>query len=264
MPDDHRTRTNEPVAGRGSEGQDAKRDGTGDAESVDLDALPSVTPKMEDYLRRIYRLQRESEGRVSNSTIAESLDVSRASVTSMLETLADRGLVDRERYRPVRLTETGAALALRVVRRHRLAETMLADLFDYALSEVDAEADVLEHHLSARFCRRLERLLGEPVVDPHGDPIPNADLALPGTTTASSLTDVEPSATVEVTRVLTQDDDTLDYLVGVGVEPGARVRLTETTPIGTVRLTSPESDDETTLPVAVASQVLVTVVDDTP
>lgn len=226
------------------------------------DSSPAITPKMEDYLRRIYRLEREADGRVSNSEIAERLGVTSASVTSMLSTLSNQGLIDRERYRPIRLTTEGKELALRVVRRHRLAETMLAELFEYAISEVDAEADVLEHHLSERLCREIERKLGMPETDPHGDPIPNSNLDLPQSEDVTSLVEIEESASVEVTRILTQDDEVLEYLVSIGLEPTERLHLNEITPIGIMVVTIGDASEQTGLPRRLASQILVAPLDD--
>nr|WP_245547762.1 metal-dependent transcriptional regulator [Halovivax ruber] len=217
---------------------------------------------MEDYLRHIYRLEQEADGRVSNSEIAEQLGVTRASVTSMLSTLSKQGLIDRERYRPIRLTTEGKKIALRVVRKHRLAETMLTELFDYAISEVDAEADILEHHLSNRLCRKIERKLDMPETDPHGDPIPDSNLDLPQSADVTSLVDVDKSVSVEVTRILTQDDEVLEHLVSVGLEPTERIRLVETTPIGMVVLAIGDTGEQTSVPQSLASQILVTPLDD--
>jgi DtxR family Mn-dependent transcriptional regulator len=223
------------------------------------ESLPAVTPKMEDYLRRIYRLEQDANGRVPNAQIADELGVTRASVTSMLSTLAELGLIDRQRYRPICLTAEGETLALRVIRRHRLAETLLSELFGYAISEVDGEADILEHHLSARLCREIEQELDMPETDPHGDPIPDSNLDLPQSADTTSLAEVEATTTVTVTRIMTQDDDVLEYLATVGLEPTKRIRIVETTSIGTVVLTIGESSEQTSLPKRIATQILVAV-----
>ncbi|MFC6964442.1 metal-dependent transcriptional regulator [Halocatena marina] len=234
-----------------------------DSDSPDApESSPAATPKMEDYLRRIYRLEKEADGPVSNSEIAEQLDVTQPSVTSMLSTLSNRGLIDRERYRPIRLTNKGEELALRVVRKHRLAETMLSEVFEYAISEVDSEAEILEHHLSDRLCRAIERKLGMPETDPHGDPIPDSNLDLPQSKDVTSLIEIEESASVAVTRILTQDNEVLEYLVSIGVEPAKRLCLNEITPIGMVVVTIEDTSEQTSLPQRLASQILVTPLDD--
>lgn len=226
------------------------------------ESSPAITPKMEDYLRRIYRLEQEADGRVSNSEIAERLGVTRASVTSMLSKLSNQGLIDRERYRPIRLTTEGKEIALRVVRRHRLAESMLAELFEYAISEVDAEADILEHYLSERIYQKIERNLNMPETDPHGDPIPDSNLDLPQSEDITSLVEIEESASVEVTRILTQDDEVLEYLVSTGLKPTERLHLDKITPIGMMVVTIGDASEQTSLPKRLASQILVSPLDD--
>lgn len=227
-----------------------------------MKSTAALTPKMEDYLRHLYRLEQETDGRVSNSAIAGRLGVTRATVSSMLETLSDRGLIERERYRPVRLTTEGKELALGVIRRHRLVETMLSELFDYTISEVDTEADILEHHLSPRLCREIEQKLDMPETDPHGDPIPDTNLNIPRAKDATSLNEVSESSCVEVTRILIQDDETLDYLISTGIEPSVRFRLEEKAPIGMVTITLSDTEQQTSLPQGIASQILVSPVDD--
>jgi len=131
---------------------------------------------MEDYLKAIYVLQSEQGPPVSTSAIAEYLDKTSPSVTDMLGKLEDRGLVEREPYRGTELTAEGEAVALEIVRHHRLLEAFLAERLDYDWSEVHEEADALEHHISEAFERRVAETLDDPAVDPHGDPIPGADL----------------------------------------------------------------------------------------
>ncbi|WP_435361438.1 metal-dependent transcriptional regulator [Haloarchaeobius sp. DFWS5] len=225
-------------------------------ETADAPDRQSVTPTMEDYLRHIYRLSEEGNGWVTNAQLAERIDVERATVTSMFGALATAGLIDREKYQPVRLTDDGRTLALDVVRRHRLVETFLLDVFGYRISEVDVEADVLEHHVSDRLCREIDDLLGQPETDPHGDPIPDADLQLDEDAGATALTEVAIAASVEVTRVLTQDQRVLDHLVSAGIEPTATLTLDERAPFGMVTVTV-DGGGQTSLPEAVASTVLV-------
>lgn len=217
---------------------------------------------MEDYLRQIYLLGVNDDGWVSNSAIARRLGVTRASVTSMLETLSDRGLIEWQRYQPVRLTADGNTLALRIVRRHRLAEMMLFELFDYGIGDVDAEADVLEHHLSRKFCRVIEEKLGMPETDPHGDPIPDVDLDISQVDRGKPLSDVPESSQIQVSRILTQDKDTLDYLDSIGIRPTAWLRIENTTPIGMVSVRLVNSGKEASLPQKIASKILVEITND--
>src|SRR6056297_3962162 len=134
---------------------------------------------MEDYLKSIYALQTEDGEPVSTSALADYLDVTSPTVTSMVEKLEDRGLVEREKYKGGELTNEGRTVALEVLRHHRLLEAYLTEHLDYSWSQVHEEADALEHHISEEFERRLAEALGDPQVDPHGDPIPSADLQPP-------------------------------------------------------------------------------------
>ncbi|MFW5929764.1 MAG: metal-dependent transcriptional regulator, partial [Halobacteriota archaeon] len=103
-----------------------------------------LSPEMEDYLKAVYGLETEGDARVSTGEVADALDVEPATAATMLERLADRGLVDREKYEGVRLTKEGETVALEVLRHHRLIEAYLAEALDYSWSEVHEEADRLE------------------------------------------------------------------------------------------------------------------------
>jgi DtxR family Mn-dependent transcriptional regulator len=214
---------------------------------------------MEDYLKAIYVLQREEGPPVRTSAIAEYLDVTPPTVTSMLGKLEERGLIEREKYSGVELTEQGETVALEVVRHHRLLESYLAEQLDYEWSEVHEEADTLEHHISEEFERRVAAALGDPAVDPHGDPIPGADLTPPGDDDTTQLAARAAGDRVTVARVSDRNDEELDYLASVGVEPATTLRVLEHTPIGTVRISLGET--ELALPEAVARSIRVREVD---
>jgi len=188
---------------------------------------------MEDYLKAVYELQNEDGPPVSTSQIAEHLDVTPPTVTSMLTKLSDRGLVDHEKYKGAELTEEGETVALEVVRHHRLLESYLTEHLDYDWAEVHDEADVLEHHISEEFERRLAQALDDPDVDPHGAPIPDADLTPPEDDT-TPLTDHEAGSPLVVARVRETDDEELRYLEDAGITPGTRIEVVEVTPIGMV------------------------------
>ncbi|MFB6119511.1 MAG: metal-dependent transcriptional regulator [Halobacteriaceae archaeon] len=189
---------------------------------------------MEDYLKAIHTLERERGPPVANSAIAEYLDVTAPTVTSMLKKLADRDLVRREKYKGVELTDQGERLALEVLRHHRLLESYLAQQLGYEWSEVHEEADALEHHISEEFERRVAAALGDPAIDPHGDPIPNADLDPLAEDDTAPLSACEEDDRVVVARVQDRDPAELDHLADAGVEPGRELRVAEVQPIGIV------------------------------
>ncbi len=135
-----------------------------------------VSPAVEDYLKAIYLLQARIGKPVPISKIAERLAVAPASVTEMVQRLARDGLVKHVRYGGVSLTGRGRRGALRVVRRHRLLETFLVNELGMGWDQVHDEAETLEHSISDRLLAAIAAKLGDPARDPHGDPIPSADL----------------------------------------------------------------------------------------
>jgi DtxR family Mn-dependent transcriptional regulator len=132
-----------------------------------------ITPAIQDYLKTIHGLG-GADHPVSPVDIAARLEVKAPSVTAMLKRLVEAGLIDYEAGHGARLTETGIAQARRVIRRHRLLELFLTRVLGLDWSEVDAEADALEHAISPRLEEALAAYLGEPLEDPHGHPIPSA------------------------------------------------------------------------------------------
>lgn len=197
-----------------------------------------LSAKMEDYLKAIYRLEREGEPPVATSTIAETLDVTPPTATSMVEKLEERELVDREKYKGVTLTPEGETIALEVIRHHRLLETFLTEELGYDWAKVHEEAEILEHHISEEFERRVAAALDEPTVDPHGDPIPNDALEPIDDVSATSLSEHEEGGRLEVARVRDREPEELRYLDDAGIVPGRILTIEEVTPIGvvTVRL----------------------------
>ena len=132
----------------------------------------------EDYLKEIYKLQAE-EGRASTTAIAKRVGVAPPSATSMVKKLAALKLVSHERYRGVTLTPAGEKAAIEVIRHHRLLEQYLSETLGVPVDQVHAEADRLEHALSEELEARIDESLGFPTHDPHGVPIPDADLSWP-------------------------------------------------------------------------------------
>lgn len=208
---------------------------------------------MEDYLKAIYTLEERAGGRVSTSELADHLEVTSPTVTSMVTKLAERGLVEREKYKGVRLTEEGKVVALEVVRHHRLLESFLAEQLDYDWAEVHDEADRLEHHLSERLVGRIADALDDPGVDPHGDPIPDADLELPEDAPTTRLDESAVGDRVVVRRIRHSTDEELRYLADAGIRPGTAVEVTDVAPFGMV--TVAHADGEQSLPEEIAKLI---------
>ena len=134
---------------------------------------------IEDYAKAIFALQEELGGPVSTTGLAERLGVTPASASGMVKKLGELGLVEHKPYKGVELTPKGRRVALEVLRHHRLLEAYLASSLGVPWDRVHAEAEVLEHVLSEELEARIDRALGYPTHDPHGDPIPDANLEWP-------------------------------------------------------------------------------------
>ncbi|WP_080509199.1 metal-dependent transcriptional regulator [Candidatus Halobonum tyrrellensis] len=210
---------------------------------------------MEDYLKAIYVLESEEGPPVSTSAIADRLGKTPPTVTSMLEKLADRELIHREKYKGVELSDDGRTLALEVLRHHRLIEAYLAEHLGYSWSEVHDEADTLEHHISEEFERRVAASLDDPAVDPHGDPIPGIDLEPPADDGSRPLTTAAVGDRVVIARVSDRDDEELEYLDRAGIVPGTTVEVVDVAPFGMV--TVAVDGGEQSLPESVAASVRV-------
>jgi DtxR family transcriptional regulator, Mn-dependent transcriptional regulator len=189
-----------------------------------------LSASTEDYLKALFHLQAEAE-HATTSTLAERVGVSPASASAMLRRLREAGLVAGSTGHRVVLTDHGRRHALRVVRRHRLVETLLAEVLDMPWDEVHAEAEVLEHVLSPALEERIATRLGNPTHDPHGDPIPppdgDHDEAWP-----EPLAQAPVGARFRVERVSDRDSAALRYLDRLGVRPGARLTVGERDPFG--------------------------------
>lgn len=138
----------------------------------------TLSDAIQDYLREIFRIG-AGDGKVSTTALAKAMRVSPASVTGMVKKMAALELVEHAPYRGVSLTPAGERVALEVIRHHRLLELYLAKTLGISVDEVHDEANRLEHALSEELEARIDEALGFPTHDPHGDPIPDANLNWP-------------------------------------------------------------------------------------
>lgn len=185
--------------------------------------VPSST--VEDYLKRLYLAQdTDASTMTSTGELASIMGVVPGTATSMVKALADSGLVDYEPRHGVRLTAQGEQLALHVLRRHRLVELFLVEVLGLDWTEIHDEADLLEHAISDRVLEQIDRLLGHPAVDPHGDPIPTRKGRLHDSNTVS-LAESPTGVPQRVTRVLDQNPEFLRFAERTGLVPGAVVAV---------------------------------------
>src|SRR5580658_7895900 len=197
-----------------------------------MSAKDSVrTPAVEDYSKAIFSLESRSEEPVSTNALAERLEITPGSVSAMLRRLDELGVITHVPYLGVRLTEDGRRIALEVIRHHRLLESYLAQALDMPWDRVHAEAEVLEHVLSDDLEELIAAKLGHPTVDPHGDPIPTADLELEERHT-ERLEGLEPGQRGVFVRVSDSDPAMLRYLAERGISPGERFEVLGRQPFG--------------------------------
>jgi len=215
------------------------------------------TSTVEDYVKHILmEEQRQGEALVPMGRIAAALNVTPSTVTAMVKTLADSGLVTYEPYSGVRLTPAGRKLAAHVLRRHRLLEVFLVQVVGLNWSEVHAEAEQLEHAVSERVIDRIDELLGRPAVDPHGDPIPSAagvvsELDFP------SLLLCGLGSPLRVERVSDQSTDFLRLVERSGLVPGSVLSVASRDEMAETVQLRLESGREVSLGWRAAAKILV-------
>jgi DtxR family Mn-dependent transcriptional regulator len=179
----------------------------------------SVSSAIEDYAKAIYALEHRGGDAVTTNALAERLGVTAASASGMVKRLGELGLVEHEPYHGVSLTDEGRRVALEVMRHHRLLELYLVKSLGVPWDRVHKEAEVLEHVLSEELEELIAAKLGDPTVDPHGDPIPTRELTIEERDTRS-LQSLEAGARGRFTRISDSDPEMLRFLAERGIAPG--------------------------------------------
>ncbi len=196
--------------------------------------LSIESTSVQDYVKVLYTSTEWQDGAISATFLATRLSVANSSVTGMVAKLVGLGLAEHRKYGPISLTPSGVALALAMVRRHRLIETFLVRELGYGWDEVHDEAELLEHSVSAAFVERLAAKLGHPARDPHGDPIPARDGAVhyPAARRLDALDDGHTGVLVRVSdddpgvlRFLDRHGIALDDELRLGRRPGSELEL---------------------------------------
>ena len=214
------------------------------------------TAAMEDHLKTIYHLDRTTEGPVRTSAIAEAVERTPATVSSMLDRLTDEGYCEREKYRGCRLTPEGERAAIEVIRHHRLLETFLCEVLAFEPAVVHDEADRLEHHISERLEAELAARLDDPRVDPHGHPIPTAELDPPVMRQTRTLGMVTVGQRVEVVQIQDRDPAVVQFLTDAAIRPGATVTVQAIEPTGVRQVQTAVT--EAAVPADIAAEIAVT------
>jgi DtxR family transcriptional regulator, Mn-dependent transcriptional regulator len=184
---------------------------------------------IEDYAKAIYALEARDERPVSTNALAERMHVTPASASGMVRKLDELGLATHQPYKGVELTTQGRRVALEVLRHHRLLESYLATSLGVPWDRVHDEAEVLEHVLSEELEELIAAKLGHPTRDPHGDPIPSADLELEERPT-ETLAELDAGARGVLVRVSDSEPEMLRYLAQRGIAPGDGFEVIERQP----------------------------------
>jgi DtxR family transcriptional regulator, Mn-dependent transcriptional regulator len=192
-------------------------------------AVTDFSAAIEDYAKAIYELQARLDGPVHTNALAERLRVTPGSASGMVRKLDELGLATHRPYKGVELTSEGRRLALEVLRHHRLLESFLASSLGVPWDRVHDEAEVLEHVLSEELEALIADKLGHPTHDPHGDPIPTADLVIEERST-ESLAAPEAGECGVLVRVSDSDPEMLRYLAERGIAPGDAFEVIERQP----------------------------------
>jgi DtxR family Mn-dependent transcriptional regulator len=182
-----------------------------------------ITNQTEEFLESIYRLQ-ERDGVARTSELVKMLNIVPGTVTNTVERLEKRGLVRHEAYRGVKLTEEGRAIALQVLRRHRLSERLLSDVLKMEWNQIHEAACQLEHGLTEEVAENIEKLLEQPSTCPHGNPIPTIEGEITEKPTAPLLT-LSPGEEGTVTNITDEKQTSLEHIERLGLKPGAHVKV---------------------------------------
>ena len=219
-----------------------------------------LTQSIQDYLKHIFELNEDGTP-ASTNDLAARLGVKPASVTGMMQKLAstEPPLVDYQKHQGVKLTPAGERAALEVLRHHRLLESWLVQSLGYSWDEVHEEACRLEHVISEDFEARMAAALGNPTHDPHGAPIPSAELVMPNED-ALPLSSLRPKQQAIVLRVNDEDSALLRHLEDLGLVPGTQLEVSSYSSFDNNLTITVEGHPTAVLGLAITSKIFVEVV----
>jgi DtxR family transcriptional regulator, Mn-dependent transcriptional regulator len=214
------------VPERGTAGSSVTRGAASARRRLVTMPVSDISSTAQDYLKVIWAATEWDGPPITVTQLAERMGVRAATVSDGIRRLAGQGLLKHEPYGSIELTDDGRAVAVAMVRRHRLIETFLVEVLGYEWDEVHDEAEVLEHAVSETLVARIDAVLGHPARDPHGDPIPSAD-GTPKAPAAHRLDELEPGARGVVSRISDADADVLRHLAEAGVGLDSELTVVE-------------------------------------
>lgn len=210
----------------------------------------------ENYLKAIFRISQNADVKITPTAIAEMLKNNPASVIDMIKKLSDKRLIDYDKREGVKLTESGLNDAIQIVRKHRLWEVFLLEKLNYNWDEIHDIAEELEHIQDDTLADRLDKFLGFPEYDPHGDPIPKANGKVPKSFSVT-LANVKDGATCRVAAVKDTSSTFLQYLLKLNIGIGTSIRLVEKIPFDNSLVISISGKEKTTVSQKFGENILV-------
>lgn len=180
----------------------------------------------ENYLKAIFKLMEKGKKAVSTTALSERMNTKAATVTDMIKRLAEKKLINYEKYQGVTLTEIGKAIAVSIIRKHRLWEVFLVEKLHFKWDEVHEIAEQLEHVKSDELINRIDKFLHYPKIDPHGDPIPDAKGVF-NRKKSYLLAEINVGQSCIMTGVVDHSASFLQYLDKVGLSIGKEIKLIE-------------------------------------
>ncbi|WOD44790.1 metal-dependent transcriptional regulator [Hwangdonia lutea] len=182
---------------------------------------------VENFVKAIYKNDKNDSNDTKPGNIAKKLGISNAAATDMAKKLATRDLLHYEKYQELKLTEKGTKMALNVVRKHRLWESLLFRMFDMSLHEIHRESELLEHQTSDFLANKISEYLGNPKFDPHGDPIPNAQGEITTEDHSIALANTQEGKTYTISRLMSDDKEFFDFCALNGLKYGNTIVVTK-------------------------------------
>ncbi|RKD88484.1 metal-dependent transcriptional regulator [Mangrovibacterium diazotrophicum] len=179
----------------------------------------------ENFIKAIYKFEQGEGFDTRPGSIAKELGITNAAATDMARKLADKKLIDYEKYKALKLTTNGEKLALNIVRKHRLWETFLHQVFGMTMHEIHREAELLEHLTSDFLADKISLFLGHPTTDPHGDPIPDVEGMLPIADNAFILSTAEDGKEYQISRLAGSDKEFFDFCHSNELAVGATIKV---------------------------------------
>jgi DtxR family Mn-dependent transcriptional regulator len=210
----------------------------------------------ENYLKAIYRLSQKGLGKITPTALAEEMSINAASVVDMIKKLSDKKLINYDKQKGAKLTAQGNKIALDIVRKHRLWEVFLLEKLGYSWDIVHDIAEQLEHIKHEELADRLDKFLGYPEYDPHGDPIPNAKGEIPSIANIL-LSEIEVGKTCQVTAVKDTSAVFLQYLEQLSIKIGTKIKVLEKIPFDASMTIQIEKDVKTTVSKKFAESLFV-------